>query len=188
MSQSDITRNALMNGLKECMKVEPFDKVTVDKICDQTGVCRRTFYRHYLDKYELLNCVFEKDFIEPYLSIKKNSLWDYFPIVCEILYKDRKFYSKALKVEGQNSFRKFVATMVKDNIRQDIGEYFLTEQELECGVRVLLNMYYEAYVLWLDAEEPMEPEAFSKSVLERSSKIFRCMSQEINETLTMTHS
>ncbi len=46
-------RNALLTLLKE----EPFEKISVKDICDSAHINKMTFYRHYDDKYDLLNDV-----------------------------------------------------------------------------------------------------------------------------------
>ncbi|MCM1306813.1 MAG: TetR/AcrR family transcriptional regulator [Bacteroides sp.] len=49
------SKRDLNKALKELMFVMPFGKITVGDICDKALVNRMTFYRHYGDKYELLN-------------------------------------------------------------------------------------------------------------------------------------
>ncbi len=44
-------RNALLSLLKE----EAFEKISVKDICDYAHINKMTFYRHYDDKYDLLN-------------------------------------------------------------------------------------------------------------------------------------
>ncbi len=44
----------------ELMKKEPYDSITVLKICDAAGVHRATFYKHFIDKQDFMNFCFEK--------------------------------------------------------------------------------------------------------------------------------
>lgn len=46
-------RNALLSLLKE----ESFEKISVREVCDYAHINKMTFYRHYDDKYDLLNDV-----------------------------------------------------------------------------------------------------------------------------------
>ena len=48
----------LCNALVELMKSTPFKKITVGDICSTAMINKMTFYKHYADKYELLNDVF----------------------------------------------------------------------------------------------------------------------------------
>lgn len=46
--------------MKECMKSTPVEEITVRQICEICGVTRQTFYRNFLDKYDLINWYFDK--------------------------------------------------------------------------------------------------------------------------------
>lgn len=54
------TKYKLANSIKECMKTAPVDKITVKNIVEGCGVTRQTFYRNFLDKYDLINWYFDK--------------------------------------------------------------------------------------------------------------------------------
>ncbi len=49
------TRKLLQTALMELTIQKGFDSVTVTDICEQAMVNRATFYRHYVDKYDLLD-------------------------------------------------------------------------------------------------------------------------------------
>ena len=49
------TRRGLRESLVKIMENKPFDKISVSEICSEALVNRMTFYKHYNDKYDLLN-------------------------------------------------------------------------------------------------------------------------------------
>lgn len=49
------TDNNIENAFFELLKQEKFTEITVGQICDIAQISRTTFYRHYVDKYTLLN-------------------------------------------------------------------------------------------------------------------------------------
>ena len=49
------SKRDLRNALTEMMLTTPFEKITVGEICEKAMVNRMTFYKHYADKYELMN-------------------------------------------------------------------------------------------------------------------------------------
>ena len=51
------SKRDLCNALIELMKSTPFKKITVGDICSAAIINKMTFYKHYADKYELLNDV-----------------------------------------------------------------------------------------------------------------------------------
>ncbi|WP_414950068.1 TetR/AcrR family transcriptional regulator [Levilactobacillus brevis] len=48
------TNNSILEAFIKLLKIEPFSKVTVTKICERSMISKSTFYSHYLDKYDLL--------------------------------------------------------------------------------------------------------------------------------------
>ena len=59
--KKEATRILLEEGLKELMKRNSFEKITVKMITDEAGVLRPTFYNYFQDKYELLEGIFCED-------------------------------------------------------------------------------------------------------------------------------
>lgn len=51
------TRTALSNALMELLNKKSFDEIKVVDICEMAQVHRTTFYKHFEDKYHLLNYV-----------------------------------------------------------------------------------------------------------------------------------
>ena len=50
----------LAQAIRECMKTTPVDKITIREIVQTCGTTRQTFYRNFLDKYDLINWYFDK--------------------------------------------------------------------------------------------------------------------------------
>lgn len=65
MANSNITKKALAQSLKELGASKRLDKITVADITDHCGVNRQTFYYHFNDKYELLNWIYTQDLFIP---------------------------------------------------------------------------------------------------------------------------
>lgn len=65
MANSNITKKALAQSLKELGASKILDKITVADITNHCGVNRQTFYYHFNDKYELLNWIYTQDLFIP---------------------------------------------------------------------------------------------------------------------------
>ncbi|MDR2932476.1 MAG: TetR/AcrR family transcriptional regulator, partial [Oscillospiraceae bacterium] len=48
------THKALVSALFMLLKKQPFQKITVNELCEAAMVSRATFYLHFEDKYHLL--------------------------------------------------------------------------------------------------------------------------------------
>ena len=113
MADSNITKRALAAALKELMIDTPFTKITIEDICSQCGMSRKSFYYHFKDKFDLVNWIFESEFVAPmYSHISPDALlaeqrWDIAEALCKYFYDNKTFYSKVFKIKGQNCFTEY---------------------------------------------------------------------------------
>ncbi|WP_212981769.1 TetR/AcrR family transcriptional regulator, partial [Bacillus paramobilis] len=49
------SQNAIQSAFIEMLITDGFDKITVKNITEKANIGRKTFYLHYLDKYNLLD-------------------------------------------------------------------------------------------------------------------------------------
>jgi AcrR family transcriptional regulator len=53
------TKQIIGYALLELCKSKPISKITVQELADRSGICRKTFYNHFKDKFDLAVWVFE---------------------------------------------------------------------------------------------------------------------------------
>ena len=194
MSESNITKNALASSLKELMKTKNFEKISVSDICEGCNMNRKSFYYHFRDKYDLLNWIFEIDFLKnvefkslmeeddaDVIAGKQQSkvgecvsdgggeaelpgqstiyLWKLFEKLTVYFYKEKEFYSRALMIEGQNSFKDYF----HDSIFPVIS-YYLADvvegTESDFFTAIMCDAFISAIIRWLTDDRPMEPDRF----------------------------
>ncbi|MGL4547948.1 TetR family transcriptional regulator [Eubacterium aggregans] len=63
MSDSTTTKKEIAKGFKKLMLEKRFDKITISDIAASCGINRQTFYYHFLDKYDLLDCIYYNEAI-----------------------------------------------------------------------------------------------------------------------------
>lgn len=105
MSESNITKKALAQTLKDLVRTQPFEKISINDICSTCQVSRKTFYYHFRDKYALAEWVFDTEIIALMQTCDLNDRWSTIHALCLYFYENRKFYAGLLKFQGQNSFR-----------------------------------------------------------------------------------
>ena len=103
-ADSNLTKRALAAAMKELMEQMPFSKISVSDIAEQCGMNRKSFYYHFKDKYDLVNWIFDMEYLQ--LSSRQDyaGIWDFLTELCSFFYENRSFYRRALRIEGQNSF------------------------------------------------------------------------------------
>ncbi len=83
------SKEKICSALLYCLSISPFKKITVKNIVEQAGVNRSTFYKYYLDKFDLLEFYLEQ-IITEFRSvtncdfIKANKCEIDYPIYCDL--------------------------------------------------------------------------------------------------------
>ena len=126
MADSNITKSALASALKELMETTPFAKITVSDICAKCNMNRKSFYYHFKDKFDLVNWIYDVEYLS-HVQIGENLIgWDSVLHLCDYFYENKDFYRKVMKVEDQNSFinhfRDIVSPLMEEDIREILGE------------------------------------------------------------------
>lgn len=115
----------LAESFKELACQQPIEKITIKEITDKAGVIRPTFYNHFQDKYELLEWIIKKQILEPVRPLIFAGMTDEgLTLVFTTIQKEREFYEKAVKLEGQNSF----GSIVKKCIQETLLEMLMSRQ------------------------------------------------------------
>ena len=168
MADSSITKQALAASLKELMQEMPFEKINVAQICERCGMNRKSFYYHFKDKYDLVNWIFDTDFIAVVsahtLPHSAQERWDLVERICEAFYRERDFYRKAFQITGQNAFSDHFAECIRpllkvrllDLIGDDTTDHFPLDfysDAILCAIR-----------RWLLAKDCMPPKPFVSRV------------------------
>ncbi len=126
MADSNITKKALAEALKNLLIDNSFDKVTVAQICEKCDMNRKSFYYHFKDKYDLVNWIFETEFIT-LIKIRPEDEWALFEAICSYFYENRGFYRRVLRIHGQNSFPEYLLEFLHPILYERLK--YLTKQE-----------------------------------------------------------
>ena len=154
---------SLADSIKNLMRQKPFESITVEEICLNAGISRRSFYRHFQDKHDLLNWIFDYDFFGRLEYYEDWNIWDYFYVICEFLYQDRKFYANAF-TSGQNSSREFCDRQLRPILHRDFMGTFKNQEEENYWLNMLLALGYDTLVAWLRSDESLTPAEFVEKV------------------------
>jgi len=114
MSDSNITKQALANSLKEMMTKKNFSKISVNDIVENCGLTRPSFYYHFEDKYDLMNWIYYTETAR--LMINYDSIehcTDGIRDLCYYMIKNKIFYTNALNTTGQNSFPEYLESYIR---------------------------------------------------------------------------
>lgn len=186
MADSNITKRALATSLKELMEEQPFEKINVAQICERCDMNRKSFYYHFKDKYDLVNWIFDTEFIA---LLKDENLevvhanykerWAFIEKICQYFYHNHGFYRKALQIKGQNSFsdhfREYIQPLLADRISDLFGQKQLDQFTMDFFTDAVIC----AMERWLLTKECMPPEQFLEKVKELTEKSARSICREL---------
>lgn len=187
MADSNITKRALANALKELMEEVPFSKISISEICERCNMSRKSFYYHFKDKYDLVNWIFDSEFIGVAIDEKyraSQNTWYKLRILCQYFYSNHSFYRKVLTIEGQNSFTEHFRELLFQTVSDQLKDVFPTERSLKFQLNFVTDALVMAVHRWLTEEEPMPPKEFidqCKIGLHYASVRLKELEQEIKE-------
>lgn len=116
----NVMKVALSGSLRELMTRNMFEKITIKKICDETGVIRATFYNYFDDKYDCLNWIVYHDMVDGTKNyVEKGDFSGIITVILKTVDENRAFYKVAYQVTGQNDFE----DMVRGNAQILLKEY-----------------------------------------------------------------
>ncbi len=133
----------LAESFKELVLQRPIEKITIKEITDKAGVIRPTFYNHFQDKYELLEWIIKTDLIEPMKPLIQTGLIDQALLfVFTGIEREKGFYSKACRLEGQNSFESIVMTCIKETLLEVLEIHNKSKEVIKWLTPDVLTSYY----------------------------------------------
>lgn len=95
----------LAESFKELAIKQPIEKITIKEITDKAGVIRPTFYNHFQDKYELLEWIISTQLLQPVEPLIQNGMVnEALVLLFTGIEREKEFYTRACRLEGQNSF------------------------------------------------------------------------------------
>lgn len=140
------TRKILLDSFYELIQDHDVDGVTVQMILDRSGVSRATFYRHYRDKYDLMNAFYRSHITSTLDGINHGVPWhEVHAEIVQHVYQNQKYYRRAFKTEGAESFSAFLEQFAYDyyasKLRQANGGEEVDDEnrvalEILCGGHV----------------------------------------------------
>lgn len=171
--RGQIIKNLLAASLEEQLKKKHIDSITVNDIIADVGVSRTTFYRHFEDKFALVNWVYGQYMDE--LMRRHESAADFRQLISELLHffqEKRSFFIKIINYVGQNSFYSYFFERTTEYLMAQITKVISMEDltrsdqlmiRYHCGG--ILRVIYE----WLENNCPESPEEIADILSDMAS-------------------
>lgn len=148
-------------AIKTLIKKQPLDKITVTDIVSTAGKTRQTFYRHFQDKYDLVNWYFEKLVLKSFEEMNQGgSLQEALNLKFAFIEQEHAFFKEAFKSNDYNNLIHYDFCCIYDFYKKFI--YKKTGKDLSKDIDFLLNMYcrgsVDMTVDWVLNDMPIKKE------------------------------
>lgn len=129
----------IIEAFNQCIAQKSFERITVQEICDCAHVSKTTFYRHFKDKYDVMNANFSR-FLDGF--IEAGECRNYRDLIYLLLVTANARFEplwRAFEAVGYNSLNHFIYEYISEfseNITKlnRNGQGFTEEERLCCDV------------------------------------------------------
>jgi AcrR family transcriptional regulator len=130
----------LAEAMKTCMKNTSVENITVKQIAAECGVSRQSFYRNFIDKYDLINWYFDRLLEQSFKEMGKGETIRV-GLIKKFKYirQERLFFTAGFKGDEQNNLKEHDFFMIYEFYCRIIREK--TGQLPDYKTRKLLEMY-----------------------------------------------
>ncbi|MDC7218501.1 MAG: TetR/AcrR family transcriptional regulator C-terminal domain-containing protein [Spirochaetales bacterium] len=153
---SDLTKKALAQTLKDLMRRQTLDKITVKELSETCGVNRQTFYYHFQDIYDLLIWIYRKDITEPLLKYRSYSRWkEGITLVFKYMEENKPFCLNTYRSLGKAKSEMFLNNIAFDCLRTVVEECSenspLSSQKKDFIARFYGDGFTGLVIRWLES-------------------------------------
>lgn len=148
MVTSLITKKKIAKAFKKLLAQKRFDKISVVDIMTQAQIRRQTFYNHFLDKYELVDWIFETE-LQEHITHNLNYISG-FQLLEEVFFyfeQNQTFYAHLLAYNGQNDFYSYLEPYCTIVVEKIIHESLTTPPVSKDAEYLAFITQYHAHAL-----------------------------------------
>lgn len=110
------TKRKIADGLLVVWAEKPLKKITVQDIMTQENMKRQSFYYHFQDIYEVVEWMFQVNFVEKLSYREDESFENWVARAVEIVQDNRFFYRKMLESVERETLMKMLAPVVYQQV------------------------------------------------------------------------
>lgn len=130
----------LAEAMKTCMRTTSVENITVKQIVETAGVSRQSFYRNFIDKYDLVNWYFDRLLEQSFKEMGKGeTVREGLIKKFQYIRQEKLFFTAGFKGDNQNNLKEHDFIMIYEFYCSLIREK--TGEQLDLTMRKLLEMY-----------------------------------------------
>jgi AcrR family transcriptional regulator len=148
----------------------PYDKITIKDICEGANVSKKTLYKYFAGKPEIVEALYYDDFVAPVEALQK-----ILPVTniksasllmserdFETLYSQRDIYCNLLKNYGRMQFIDLIIRHTEDNNRRIYATRAIQGADLDFSAYYVAASSAMLKVRWMETGFKESPKAMAK--------------------------
>ena len=169
MEKNEKTKYKLAEAMKECMKTSKVDAITVKQLAEKCGLTRQTFYRNFLDKFDLINWYFGKILDQSFEHMgRETSVYDALVRKFTYIEQEKQFFAAAFRYDEQNSLREhdfeLILNFYENLISEKTGR--IPDETIHCILEMYCHSSIYMTVKWVLGELKCAPEGLAKILVD----------------------
>lgn len=173
----------IINAARELFKNYGFKKVSMDEIAGKAGVTKRTVYKYFASKQDLLKFFINEELINMKKIIedteKKNS--DFFECVHECIfrllqYKHKRKFLKVILEEAEvlkdEKITKEISVIdeqiqkyIKEKLKYAVKEKYIDVENIDIAAFLIYKMYIALMFDWSETYKKLDDKVIADSIL-----------------------
>ncbi|MBF4691876.1 TetR/AcrR family transcriptional regulator [Fusibacter ferrireducens] len=163
------SKQMLVSALLKLMEKEEFHLITIQEITDEAVLSRRTFYRHFTQKEDILNYHFEA-ISDQYVQMLMEADDLKLPTISKVLFTFWAQHIDMLRLLHKHNLL-FLVLLSMNKQLPLIYDYFKTQryefgdvESTRYALAYSAGGFWNMLVLWLEEDTPKTPEALSEII------------------------
>ena len=161
MRVRDKTKKKIASSMVELVEKKPIDKITITDITVNCDMTRQVFYRYFVDKYDLIDWMYEEDCGSIIYTGEENfSLKSWIEYIIDILEDKKSFYVHAIQDDSSKTFENLILDKTRFYLKKIIEYKTATEltKQLEFLIEMTARGLVEMIIFEIEKEMPVKKE------------------------------
>lgn len=161
MRVRDKTKKKIASSMVELVEKKPIDKITITDITVNCDMTRQVFYRYFVDKYDLINWMYEEDCGSIIYTGEENfSLKSWIEYIIDILEDKKSFYVHAIQDDSSKTFENLILDKTRFYLKKIIEYKTATEltKQLEFLIEMTARGLVEMIIFEIEKEMTVKKE------------------------------
>lgn len=108
------TKKQIVQAVIDLLEIHSFQDITIQMILDTAEVSRSTFYRYYLDKYDVVGLFLKEHLIDIFSIYNGNNLKNVLSNIFDLFLQNENFFNKVYNLKGKNSLLDYLYSYLNE--------------------------------------------------------------------------